>query len=427
MDADWRKSLEETVRQRRLVIFQFDGEEWRCLQESRRGLNEFTIARSHEYLRQIRIPTACILIMQDDCETEVRFGIVSSRSAISTLESRIKIKKSQRIQPSSKADLFWLIEDKLSPGKQDELASNKPVVVLPPKPSAHLVGKLAEIETNHGPMRLVAASLSSPKRFHSAAEMQQDAVQSALRTFGLSADAQAVSLHLVKGQDTTLNRIDVREDTVIEHDARSVPGYDLVGSNRTGYAVFKNDTEKLEVYTANRGHLEEVFGVDLIYMNMTRHNIVMVQYKMLEPLRRNANDMDWMYRQDDNLEPKIERMQRFRKSHAPGQFEYRLNPEVFYLKFVKRDGALKNASITMPIDHFERLREDPSCRGPRGGFRISFESLAGRYLRQTAFLDLIRSGYIGSHAKTTKDLKTLVEAVVQQGRTAVAAIQSQRI
>lgn len=365
--------------------------------------------------------------MQDDFKTEARFGIVSSQSAISTLESRIKIKKSQRIQPSSKDGLFLLIADKLPPRKQDELASDRSVVVLPPKPSAYLVEKLAEIEANHAPMRLVARSLSSPKRFHSAAEMQQDAVQSALRTFGVSADAQAVSLHLVDGQETALARIDVREDTVIEHDARFVPDYDLVGSDITGHAVFENDTEKLEVYTANRGHLEEAFGVDLIYMNRTRHNIVMVQYKMLESQRRNTGDVDWIYRPDQKLETEIKRMQRFRKSHAPDQFEYRLNPEVFYLKFVKRDGAMKNASITMPIDHFERLRKDPSCRGPRGGFRISFESLAGRYLRQTAFLDLIRSGYIGSHARTTKDLKTLVEYVVREGRAAVAAIQSQRI
>ena len=426
MDANWRKSLEEIVRQRRLVIFQFDGEEWRRLQESRRGWNEFTIARSHEHLRQIQIPTACILLMQDDFEREARFGVVSSRSPISTLESRIKIKKSQRIQPSSKDGLFLLIADKLPPRKQDELASNKSVVVLPPKPSAHLVEKLAEIEANHSPMRLVAASLASPERFHGAAEMQQDAIQSALRAFGVSADDQAVSLDLVD-PETALARVEVREDTVIEHDARSVLGYDLVGSDVTGRAVFENRDEKLEIYTANRGHLEEAFGVDLIYMNMTRHNIVMVQYKMLEPIQRNGKDEDWIYRPDKNLESEIKRMQKFRKNHAPGSYEYRLNPEVFYLKFVKRDGAMKNASITMPIDHFERLREDLSCRGPRGGFRISFESLAGRYLRQTAFLDLIRSGYIGSHARTTKDLKTLVEYVVREGRAAVAAIQSQRI
>ena len=80
----------------------------------------------------------------------------------------------------------------------------------------------------------------------------------------------------------------------------------------------------------------------------------------------------------------------------------------------------------MPIDHFERLRADPECRGPRGGFRISFDSLDGRYLRQTAFLELVRSGYIGANAETTKHLRELVRSVVQGEKSVVAAIQSQR-
>ena len=298
------------------------------------------------------------------------------------------------------------------------------IVVLSSKLSAHLVGRLAEIETNFGPMRLVTASLSSPKHFHGAAGMQQDAVQTALRAFGLSSDDQAVSIDLTKRRETALARVNVREDTVIAHDARSIPGYDMVGSDVTGRAVFEKGPERLEVYTANRLELESVFGVDLIYLNITRQNVVMVQYKMLKPPRQDASGTDWIYRPDDNLESEIKRMRKFRKEHSPSPYEYRLNSQVFYLKFVKRDGALRNAAITIPIDHFERLRKDPACRGPRGGFRISFERLAGRYLRQGAFLDLIRSGYIGAHAETTIHLKALVEAVVRQDRAVVAAVQS---
>ena len=102
-----------------------------------------------------------------------------------------------------------------------------------------------------------------------------------------------------------------------------------------------------------------------------------------------------------------------------------LNPISFpYLKFIKRDGALKNASIITPLAHFERLRINPACRRPRGGVRISFNDLAGRYLRQTAFLDLLRSGYIGAQAETTAHLKELVQAVTRGNKTVVAAVQS---
>ena len=307
---------------------------------------------------------------------------------------------------------------------RQRLASDDPVVVLSSELSAHLVRKLVEVEGNRGPMRMAAESLSPSENQRSMASLQRDAVQTALRVFGLQADIQADSLYLVEGQETALARVNIVEDAVVEHDARHVPGYDLAGSDVTGRAVFTRGSEILEVYTANRRPLEHVFGVDLVYLNATRQNIVMLQYKMLEPSGKGGGE-DWIYRPDGQLEAEIERMRTFQGEIAPGAYEYRLNSQVFYLRFVKRDGALKNAGITMPIDHFDRLRADPACQGPRGGFRISFDSLAGRYLRQTAFLDLVRSGYIGAHAETTEHLKALVESVVQGEKSVVAAIQSQ--
>jgi hypothetical protein len=137
---------------------------------------------------------------------------------------------------------------------------------------------------------------------------------------------------------------------VIEHDARSVPGFDLVKSDVTGRAVFEKETERLEIFTANRRQLEEAFGVDLIYLNLIHQNIIMVQYKMLEPHRPNDEETDWLYRPDDQLDVEIKRMDAFVREQTPGPLEYRLNPEVFYLKFVKRDGAISNGGIVVPID-----------------------------------------------------------------------------
>jgi hypothetical protein len=56
--------------------------------------------------------------------------------------------------------------------------------------------------------------------------------------------------------------------------------------------------------------------------------------------------------------------------------------------------------------------------------RISYDGLDGRYMRQDAFLDLIRSGYIGARAETTERLKTLIEAVLANDRAVVAAVQT---
>ncbi|MGH8527158.1 MAG: hypothetical protein ACREXY_24015, partial [Gammaproteobacteria bacterium] len=70
--------------------------------------------------------------------------------------------------------------------------------------------------------------------------------------------------------------------------------------------------------------------------------------------------------------------------------------------------------------------ETRACQGPKKGLRVSYRSLSGRYLRQSAFLDLIRAGYIGAHAETTEHMKVLVDAVLQGGRSVVAAIQQPR-
>jgi hypothetical protein len=272
-------------------------------------------------------------------------------------------------------------------------------------------------------MRAVAESLSAPRYFRDTAALQEDAVHTALKVFGIAPSAQALSLELVERKETALARVGIMEDSVIKHDARHLPDYDLVKSDLTGRAVFEHANERLEVFTANKRPLERVFGVDLIYLNASRQNIVMLQYKMLEPLREEATDTDWIYRPDTKLDSEIQRMRKFMAENLPDPYEYRLNSSVFYLKLVKRDRSLSNCGIIIPIDHFEKLRMDPACRGSRNVLRVTYETLAGRYLRQNAFLELVRSGYIGAHAATTIHLKTLVEAVLCNDKAVVAAIQ----
>lgn len=421
----WLDNLKRLVNKKPLVVFRFDSAEWERLRESRRGANEFTIARSHELFEKVRVPTACLVIGESDNDSEVYFGLASSRSAVTTLESRIKVKRALHIQPGTKSGILNLVTDKThARNLRDRLASDESVVALSPKLSVHLVEKLAAIDGNRGAMHAAIASLAAPKYYRSMDALQEDAVHTALRAFGLSSDDQAVSLELSRGQDTALARVNIMEDSVVEHDARTFPEFELIDSDITGRAVFEKGRERLEVFTANRRPLENVFGVDLIYFNVTRQNIVMVQYKMLEPHIAEGEDKDWIYRPDSKLDDEIARMRKFSMQHPSRPHEYRLNPQVYYLKFVKRDGALSNAGIVMPIDHFEKLRADPSCKGPRGAVRVSFETLAGRYLRQGPFLDLIRAGYVGATTETTVHLKALVETVVKSDRAVVGAIQS---
>ncbi len=136
------------------------------------------------------MPTACIVTARDG--SEVYFGLVSSRSAVTTLESRIKVKRALRIQPSSKSGILELVTHKAhARNLRDRLASRESLIALSPKLSVHLVEKLAAIESNRGAMRAAVASLSAPKYYRGMDAVQEDAVNTALRAFGLSPGDQA--------------------------------------------------------------------------------------------------------------------------------------------------------------------------------------------------------------------------------------------
>jgi hypothetical protein len=432
MQTSWLHSLKRLAEEKRLAIIRFDEAEWHSLKESRLGVHEFTVARAHGLFEGLGTPAPCIIVGTESLSDKLAlnslyFGLISSRSAITTLDSRIKIRRCVRIQPNSEADLRELITVKPhATNFADRLRSKSSVVELSPKLGSYVIEKLASIRGNQGAMRAVAESLTSPKRYSNAAALQEDAIRTALRAFKLTPDDQASRLELVERRETALSRVGIMEDAVIEHDARHVWGYDLVESYLTGRAVFKKDDQRLEIYTANRGELEHVFGVDLIYLNATRQNIVMLQYKMLDPLLADR-ETDWIYRPDGQLDDEIRRMRKFAVAQQRGAHGYRLNPAIFYLKFVKRDGMIRNGGILMPIDHFEQLCNDPACRGPKGGLRISYDALGGRYMHQGPFLDLISSGYIGAHAETTQHLKTLIDAVLADDRAVVAAIQTGQV
>jgi hypothetical protein len=227
---------------------------------------------------------------------------------MTTLDSRIKIRRGVKIQPTTFDELIQLISNKSYAGYlQKKLSSNTSIVTLSPNLSSYLIERIASIKANRGPMRTVAESFSVPEVFDGPVALQEDAVRMALEAFGLSTGDQARSLELIEGRETSLVRVSIKEDSVIE---------------------------------------------------------------------------------------------------------------------VKRDGSMRKSSIITPIDHFEKIRMNSAFRGPRNGLIVSYERLSGCYLRENAFLDLIRSGYIGCYSVTTKYLKTLIEEVLKNERAVVAAIQS---
>ena len=66
----------------------------------------------------------------------------------------------------------------------------------------------------------------------------------------------------------------------------------------------------------------------------------------------------------------------------------------------------------------------PELTGPRGGVRLSYRRLDGHYLRTEPFIELVRSGYVGTRGATTAHLQALIDASLNGGKAVVAGVQS---
>src|SRR5258708_8707334 len=121
MEISWLTELQEWVRQRPSAVVRLSRDEFERLSESRRGLTEFTMARSHAFFERVKVPTICFVFgtstgyrNRERYEDEVCLaGIISSRTRISSLETRVKITRALRLEAMNPVDLPSLLESTL--------------------------------------------------------------------------------------------------------------------------------------------------------------------------------------------------------------------------------------------------------------------------------------------------------------------------
>lgn len=421
----WLSELAKHSEKHPISVIRFGIDEWTALESSRRGLSEFTFARSHGAVDKVKKNTVCILSGYNDSGQVIRIGLVQSKSAVTTLDTRIKISRVNKLSVKSEAKLQEIITTQPFSGNLSRrLKKMDSVIGLSKKLSSHLLTELSRHPENLAPLQRIFAALNKPKLYKSKMALQLDAVRTAMKAFGLGSDDFASSFELLSDKQTALASVKILEDSIIEHDARVLPDYKLIKSYATGHAIFEKRGQRLDIFTANKRDLEKALGVDLIYVNLAKNNVVMLQYKILKPKSKKGQITDWIYRPDKQLTKEVKRMKKFSKKQLPSVSEFRLNSGVFYMKFVKKNGLISNGGIILPLDHFSAVQNDPKSVGARGGVNVSYEALNGRYMRSAPFIDLISSGYIGSYAETTKHLVKLIEAIIQDGKSIVAAIQT---
>jgi hypothetical protein len=395
---------------------------WRSIRETRRGGTRFSLTFTHEVAKEARSKSFVLIAVGGD-EVSLHVAFVTSVQATATFDSRVAFDACQAIQPGSIDELLNSIQEPaLQSGVRNIARSDTPLQAVGAKLGTRIIRSVADIPENSIALDRIIARLDQPRRFENARALQQDALNLALRAFGINEGANEVFLD----GDSALGRVRLHEDTVIAHDARWIPGWRFDQSDLTGRAVFLKDNAALEVFTANKLPLEQLFGVDLIYLNEKRGSVVLVQYKIMNAQDYSeSGEREWLVVIDRQFMDELDRMERFDRDLSDGS-PYRLNSAPFFFKLVKRDAAAKSAGILLSKGHLDQLLADGRLTGPRGGLRISFQALDGHYLQGEAFVELVRSGYIGSRGATTTHLRSLIEAALVGGRAVVAAIESPR-
>lgn len=424
----------ETLIARGLCVLRVSPEEWEEILETRRQGSRFSLHFPHGEARHAKRLTPFLVVVDGD-SAELRLGLVHSVKATSTLDSRVVFDFVWPIAPHSLSALLAQVTDaRLRVGTAKLASGQEGLHAVSRALGEALIRAVAGYPENAPAVTRIVAQLEQPTHYYDARAMQHDAIHLALKAFGAS-DEGARALFL-PGASTELASVRLQEDAVIEHDARWIPGWHLSRSDLTGRAVFRQGEDELHVFTANKRPLEELFGVDLIYLNQRRRALVMVQYKMMEPKRgmrspnttsklriKASKEPEWKVWVDEQFKKELTRMKRFDRDLAPDG-QYRLNPGAFFFKFVKRNAARSSAGIILSLGHLKQMLREGAASGPRGGLSISYRELAGHYLRGETFVDLVRSGYIGTRGATTQHLEELIERALVGGHAVVAAFQA---
>jgi hypothetical protein len=121
---------------------------------------------------------------------------------------------------------------------------------------------------------------------------------------------------------------------------------------------------------------------------------IFVQYKRL---REENNNHIYRANNDKSLIKEIERMNNLKVHMMEDKYDYRINNEIFYFKFCKEKQDIYTKDLCqgfyLPKDFFELIYN----KQKKGNKSIVFSyDVVGRYLNNTLFIELIKSGLIGS-------------------------------
>ncbi len=395
------------VKNNPLILIRLDIADSISLRNNIEKKEYFTYTKPHAILNKYQKHAICLIELKSDEETECYMGIITHKARHATLNTIISIRMIHRIFPDS----LSAINQKAKLPQIEKMPQIGDHSFLSAKRSIHFLQVIEDV----CPMD------NSPSQCYKNTEAMNVALDYLNNIHAKDKDISY--LHTLAHDDVckiaripkhNRKKIKLFEDNVIEYDRHDLPGFDKIKPRLTGYVIHEKKTtkERLSVYLANKNSLERMLGVDLIYINKVKGNIVMVQYKMLE------YEINCCCRINEQFKKEINRMKV--PKHLKQLGDYRLNSNPFFFQFVKRIITMKegetnpnSTNYIISLEHLNEILLSPEGKGPRGGALIKEDTLKKRCLRRTDLINLISSGYIGTYQLATDALKTIIQRVAE--------------
>lgn len=142
--------IAQWVGKKPMILIHLDEDFSESLLNSRQEFEHLTIVKPHRVFQAFKLPTLCLLEIHDHDWTSCYLATATRKTAVSTFDSRLTLKKLRSVVPSSLLDLEGTVIDKrmkcLLTGR---LPDDGGFSILSPKLSAHLIGLLAQNSENH--------------------------------------------------------------------------------------------------------------------------------------------------------------------------------------------------------------------------------------------------------------------------------------
>jgi hypothetical protein len=218
------------------------------------------------------------------------------------------------------------------------------------------------------------------------------------------------------------------EDVFIAHDATTMFGWLSQNTRHLAWRKLVKGDQTLLVANANRSTAESTLGVDLIYYNVARRSMTMLQYKKLS-----APVNGFYYpNSDDDLADELAQMRAVdaaaEKFREPND-EFRFVATPSWIKICHPGASIPQTDqmvhgMYLSRDHFERLRSDPRIRDGRGGAaRFGYKNVPS-YLDNTMFSRLVETGFIGTTGTSTEFVHNQVLRSLDRKKALVLATLS---